>query len=374
MKNHSLTGNFLFYGTDQSLPEIRWLSAFSAPDPLLLLVKNGELNLIVSPLEKGRALKESKDAKVWTLEELGFPLETRRNMKKWMPAVLEKFEISEIKAPFNTPFGVVEYIRNAGIGVELVEGEICPERAIKTMDEFAAIQESQRATAAAMQSAVDLFKKSIISENGDLMLNGEPLTSDIVRTEINCTLLKHNCIGKDTIVAGGKQAADPHNRGNGVLRAGEAVVIDIFPHNEKTGYFGDMTRTFCKGEPSAELKSLYDAVLTAQLSALKMVKAGVSGDEIHRAVQKTFDELGYKTDMTKPEGYFHGTGHGVGLEVHESPRVSVNAPELACGNVVTIEPGLYYPDLGGVRIEDTVFVTESGFEFSAEFPKDFVIL
>lgn len=375
MNTDSSTDCFLLYGDDSTLPEIRWLTGFHAPDPLLLLMNKGVLHLIVSPLEKGRALKESHSARIWTLEELEIKKEDRRALSTWLPAVLQKFGISSIRAPFNTPFGVTEILREAGVHVQSVSGAICPSRAIKTEEEFRAIQKAQRATSKAMKHAFAVIRKSTIAENGELILDGQPLTSERVRAAINHQLLDAGCVGKDTIVAGGLQAADPHNRGNGILRAGEAIVMDVFPRNEKSGYFGDMTRTVCKGEPSAELLSLYHAVLKAQQAALAVVKAGVSGDIVHRTAQQVFDELGYKTDLTKsqPEGFIHGTGHGVGLEIHEAPRVSVNAPELKVGNIVTIEPGLYYPGLGGVRIEDTIYVTEDGFKFTATCPKNFVI-
>ncbi|MFC1467177.1 M24 family metallopeptidase [Verrucomicrobiota bacterium] len=376
MTDRSLTGNILLYGDDYSLPEIRWITGFYVTDPTLLLVNKGDLHLIVSPLEKGRALKESRNAKVWTLEELGIEKENCRALAEWLPAVMKKFRIRSIDAPFNTPFGVTEILRAADIKVKLVKGAFCPEREMKTETEFKAIQKSQRATAKAMKCAFSIIEKSTIDEKGRLMLDGKPLTSERVRAAINHQLLDEGCVGKDTIVAGGRQAADPHNRGSGVLKAGEAIVIDIFPRDEKSGYFGDMTRTVCKGEPSAELLSLYNAVLKAQKAALQAVKAGVTGDAVHKTAQRVFDELGYKTDLSKPEpeGFIHGTGHGVGLEVHEAPRVSLKAPKLKAGNIITIEPGLYYPELGGVRIEDTVYVTEDGFRFTATCPKKFVIL
>jgi Xaa-Pro aminopeptidase len=375
MAHHSLTGNLLLYGDDTSLPEIRYITGFNAPDPLLLLVNKGDVYLIVSPLEKGRALKESRNASVCTLDDIGIDKEDRRTLAQWLPAVLKKFEITSISAPFNTPFGVTEVLRSADIQVHLVEGAIYPQREIKTDDELKAIQNTQRATAKAMQRAFSVIEESEIDEEGRLILDGELLTSERVRAAINHQLLDEGCIGKDTIVAGGRQAADPHNRGSGVLCACEAIVIDIFPRCEKSGYFGDMTRTVCKGAPSAELQSLYNAVLNAQEAALSQVKAGVTGDAIHKTVQRVFDELGYQTDFTKPEpeGFIHGTGHGVGLEIHEGPRVSVNAPELRAGNVITIEPGLYYPKLGGVRIEDTVYVTDEGFKFTATCSKKFMI-
>jgi Xaa-Pro aminopeptidase len=374
MSEVSLTGNILLYGDDFSLPEIRWITGFSAPDPLLVLVTEGTVNMVVSPLEKGRALRESRGTRVWTLAELGVSASARGLLELWLPAVLTFFKISSVRAPFNTPFGVCEAVRAAGLEVVLVRGAIFPERAVKSEAEFGAIRFAQRATARSMRRAYELIGSSGVDSAGRLTLEGRVLTSERVRAAINGCLLEDGCVGRNTIVAGGGQSADPHHRGNGPLRAGEPIVIDIFPQHERSGYFGDMTRTVCKGAPSPELRRLYAAVRQAQERALDTVRAGVTGAAVHQAAQDAFSELGYVTDLTKrrPEGFIHGTGHGVGLEVHEAPRVSSGSPELIEGNVITVEPGLYYPGLGGVRIEDTVRVTKHGFEFAARCAKKFV--
>ncbi|MBQ6102340.1 MAG: M24 family metallopeptidase, partial [Kiritimatiellae bacterium] len=192
------------------------------------------------------------------------------------------------------------------------------------------------------------------------------LTSERARALVRETLLSRGCLDLEgSIVAGGRQAADPHEAGHGPLRAGEWIVCDIFPRDLCTGYWGDMTRTFMNGRPSAKLRRLYRAVADAQRLALSLVRPGAKGSDVHAAVARFFEESGWPSgrDATgRPYGFFHGTGHGVGLQIHEEPRLSVTGGELTPGMVVTVEPGLYYPDLGGVRIEDTVAVTTSGCE------------
>jgi Xaa-Pro aminopeptidase len=202
------------------------------------------------------------------------------------------------------------------------------------------------------------------------------LTSEIVRRLIHKTLIDHDCAGVETIVAGGDQATDPHERGHGILFAGQAIIIDIFPRSEKTGYWGDLTRTVCRGTAAPELKKLYHAVKAAQQAALRAVKPGVCADDVHAAAKVVFEKRGYKTEEVNGRhvGFIHGTGHGVGLDIHELPRVGTSGEILELGNIITVEPGLYYPGLGGIRIEDTLVVTEKGWRYLAPCAKKFELL
>jgi Xaa-Pro aminopeptidase len=163
----------------------------------------------------------------------------------------------------------------------------------------------------------------------------------------------------NTIVAGGVQACDPHGRGHGQLFARQPIVIDIFPRSIRTGYFGDITRTVVRGRASEAVRRQYDAVHRGQEVAFGLLRDGAKAAEVHRAVERHFVQAGFRTKRVggRHTGFFHGTGHGIGLELHEPPRISAaSLATLKTGHVVTVEPGLYYPETGGVRLEDVALV------------------
>jgi Xaa-Pro aminopeptidase len=188
---------------------------------------------------------------------------------------------------------------------------------------------------------------------------------------IDVELMKKGCTTKHTIVSCGEQSCQPHNVGSGPLRANEAIIFDVFPKDEQTGYYADISRTVVKGRASGPLKKMYKAVASAQKLVFKLAKNGAKGEIIHREVMKHLKSLGFKTGKIKGKmrGFFHGTGHGVGLDVHETPRISTARYTLKTGNVVTVEPGLYYPGIGGVRIEDMILITDDGCINLTKLPK-----
>jgi Xaa-Pro aminopeptidase len=174
-----------------------------------------------------------------------------------------------------------------------------------------------------------------------------------------------------TICAPGDQAVDPHEEGHGPIRANQPVVMDIFPRSEKTGYFGDLTRTVVRGRASFALHELYAIVHEGVRLGHRMLRPGVEGMKIHRAIQDLFERQGYRTGLRggRMQGFFHGTGHGLGLEIHEAPSIGKRPCVMRAGHVVTVEPGLYYLGLGGVRIEDVALVTANGSRCLTRVPK-----
>jgi Xaa-Pro aminopeptidase len=363
------------------------LSGFLAPDPVICLRAAGRRYLAVSSLEYGRAEKEAPVEELISFEELGL-MELARELKSGSRAFAATAanlvkragaEGSPVVVPPQFGVAYADELRARGLRVE-ADGRLFAElRRVKTESEISRIEEAQRAVEEVCAHAVGILEAAEVSGDGTLFWRGEPLTSEILRSEIDVELLRRGCTSDDgTIVAGGAQATDPHERGSGSLRAGEAIILDIFPRNQESRYYADMTRTFVKGEPGEGLQNMYDAVLEAQETALSMIRAGVNGRDVHDKVSDVLHERGYKTgkhdqEPGEPltEGFFHGTGHGVGLEVHEAPRVSTADEELKAGDVVTVEPGLYEPGVGGVRIEDLVVVTEDGCRNLTNFPKKF---
>ena len=268
------------------------------------------------------------------------------------------------------PANLYVKLTKLGLKLEFANGLLFPEREIKTAEEAAHVREGNRLCSVGFSAAEKILHGAKIKGH-TLVHRGRVVTSESVRFAMETAILEQGGNAQDTIVAGGDQACDPHERGSGPLRPHELIIIDVFPRVTKTGYFGDMTRTYLKGRPRAVQRRLVETVLIAQRAALKTMRAGVDGREVHRAVTETFDEAGYETKRTKTGsvGFFHGTGHGLGLEVHDPGRMSPAAPApLKLGSVLTVEPGLYYPGLGGCRWEDVVWVTKTGVQMLSKHP------
>ena len=367
------------------------LSGFLAPDPVIYLRvggKSGKGYLAVSSMEYGRAKRDARVDEVLSFDELDV-MNLARELKSGGRALaaattrlLERLGAanSPVAVPPNLAVVYADELRARGLAISPDAGLFAGLRRRKTKEEISSIERTQRAVEESCARAVGILRESEVAEDGTLVYGGETLNSERLRSEIDIELLRRGCAAEGTITASGAQAADPHERGQGPLMAGESIILDIFPADKASRYYADMTRTFVKGEPSEELQRMYDAVLESQEAALAMVRPGVNGRDIHKKVSDVLHEAGYETLLhdQKPgeplqRGFIHGTGHGVGLEIHEAPRVSTADEELVPGDVVTIEPGLYYPEIGGVRIEDLVVVTEDGCRNLTQFPKEFRI-
>jgi Xaa-Pro aminopeptidase len=272
--------------------------------------------------------------------------------------------------PGDFPAGLYKELRDIGLRVEISSGALFPEREIKSPSEAAAIREGNRCSAAGIAAAERLLRSCRVRA-GRLYLMGSALTSERVKVAVETACVEAGSVSDSTIVAGGDQACDPHNRGSGPLRANELIIVDVFPRVAATGFHGDMTRTFLRGRASDAQKAIVEAVRAAQLRALATIRAGVNGTEVHRRVSETFVERGFETRRTPrgSVGFFHGTGHGLGLEVHEPPRMNATFDyALRLGSVVTVEPGLYYPGVGACRIEDVVQVTARSPRMLSRYP------
>jgi Xaa-Pro aminopeptidase len=354
--------------------DMYYLSGFLAGDRFALLAQE-KTTILVSSMETGRAQKESKADKCMSTSEYNI-IELLKDGKKPNDAyvqVLAEFlrdnRIKNLGIPQSFPAGVYEHLRQH-FNIKIIESPAARLRMIKSPDEQEAIAASQRACERAMRRAVQLVSGS--EPRGDVLYRSdEPLTSEMVRGAIEVSLLEDGCEAADTIVAGGRQASDPHMRGTGPLPANLPIVIDIFPRSKISRYFADMTRTVLRGEASLEAAEMYEAVRLAQDAGLKAIRARVDGSEVHFRVSQVFTDQGYPE--REGRGFTHSTGHGVGLDVHERPSISEVGEILEDSAVVTVEPGLYYPEIGGVRLEDLVVVKESGSKNLTHFERQLVI-
>ncbi|MBA3273698.1 MAG: aminopeptidase P family protein [Chthoniobacterales bacterium] len=244
-----------------------------------------------------------------------------------------------------------------------------PEREAKTDDELKLMRRALSITESGMARAMEVLQASAPARGKKLEWSGRTLTSEILRAEIDSAILRAGGLPANTIVAGGDQACDPHERGSGPLFADSLIILDIFPRDAKSGYFGDMTRTVVRGRASDEQRRLWETVREGQELALKKMKPGVDGLKVHNEVKQLFTDRGFPTEVRngKQVGFFHGTGHALGLEIHEFPRFQKTV--FKPGQVLTVEPGLYYPGLGGVRIEDVAVVTATGNRLLSKFEK-----
>ena len=369
-----MSDTLLIVANSEINADLLYATGFFAPDPFVFFRHHGRTSVIMSDLEIDRARRDARVDEVISYTDACKPLEKRlgRRPKHYevITAVLQKKHIRSARVPSSFPLLLAEQLQKGGIRIWTDEKPILPQRETKRADEVRAIEQALRITEAGLAAGIATIRAATITRDNRLVLNGKPLTSERVRAEINSTIIRRGGIPTGTIVAGGNQACDPHERGSGPLRANQAIILDIFPRDEHTGYFGDMTRTVVRGRASEDLRRQFNAVRDAQHIALKKIRAGINGNTVHQAVQKLFEERGYKTGLRngRQSGFFHGTGHGLGLEIHEAPRVSIVRARLEAGHVVTVEPGLYYPGVGGVRIEDVVLLTTRGCRVLSKFP------
>ena len=357
--------------------DMLYATRFFAPDPFIFLQQNGRRTLVLSEMEMGRGRKQAEADEFVSFNELEREVQGKSKKappyEKVLAHFLRKRRVRSTIVPSSFPFGYAEELAANKIRVRATNGLFWPEREAKTDEELKLIGRALRITEAGMQRAMDVLRRSTIARDKKLKWSGKTLTSEILRAEIDTVLLHAGGMPTNTIVAGGDQACDPHERGYGPLFAHSLIILDIFPREAKTGYWGDMTRTVVRGRASDGQRKLWDTVNDGQQLALKRIKAGVDGMSIHKAIQKLFDQRGFPTEVRngKNVGFFHGTGHGLGLEIHEYPRLQ--KVTLKDRQVLTVEPGLYYPGLGGVRHEDVVVVTKSGCRILSRFPKQLEI-
>ncbi|CAN5667609.1 Xaa-Pro peptidase family protein [soil metagenome] len=342
-------------------------------DPFIFLEQNGTRTIVLSDLEIDRGKRQAKVDEILPYSQ--FEREVQGNatkapqFSKVLAHFLQSRRVRSALVPATFPLAYAEELASSNIKLQTAKDLFWPEREAKTDAELKLLRRALQITEKGMARAMEVLAKAQPGRGRKLKWSGRTLTSEILRAEIDSAVLRAGGLPANTIVAGGDQACDPHERGSGPLLADSLIILDIFPRDAKSGFFGDMTRTVVRGRASDEQRRLWETVREGQALALKKMKPGVDGLQLHNEVKQLFTDRGFPTEVRdgRQVGFFHGTGHGLGLEIHEFPRFQKTV--FKPGQVLTVEPGLYYPGLGGVRLEDVAVVTDTGNRILSRFEK-----
>jgi Xaa-Pro aminopeptidase len=368
----------LFHASSND-PDMLYFSRFRASDPYLAFTLGNKKIGLTVPMEFSRMSNESAFDEVLLLPEIREAAARRFKLPKGgvpddcqlVSHLAKVYGIDEFLVGARFPAGLAFKLKDAGLKITAAEtGGLLPQRLIKTAAEVESLRKGNRASAAGLRVVAKTLADSKI-RNGLVIHEGRTLTSERLHELISMATLAEGAVALDTIAASGDQGCDCHNAGSGPIRAGELIVVDIFPRRVEDGYWGDMTRTFLKGTASDAQRRMVRTVKRAHALGISVIKPGVTGGKVQDTVEAFFAKEGYKTikNSREPEGFFHAIGHGIGLEVHEGPSVRpASKQKLKKGMVVTVEPGLYYTGIGGCRIEDVVHVTAGGNEKISNAP------
>lgn len=348
------------------------------PEPFIFFRVKGRDHIVLSDSELDRARKQVRHCRVLALSQWQRKLDGDRRGQAASVAhvvhqIAREHRLKRFVVPASFPHGLARELRRLGIRLKVKSGPMFfADREFKSAEEIKKISATLMMAEVGLAEGIHALRNAKIGPGRRLLHHGALLTSEKLRAIIEIAIIHAGGTANQTIVAGGGQACDPHESGHGPLKAHEPIVIDICPRSRKTGYFGDITRTVVKGRASEGVRRLYDTVRRGQELALRQVRPGVSAREVHQAVVAFFTAEGYRTGKRggRLQGFFHGTGHGLGLEIHEPPRINATTTQTLCdGHVVAIEPGLHFPELGAVRLEDVVHITRKTGRNLAKFEK-----
>jgi Xaa-Pro aminopeptidase len=369
----------LIYADTIRSPEMRHEVPIMIPDPFLYLERDGESHVCLTAFEIDRLRAIPDGPEPHPYEEFGFDEWVAQRLPREQIYIevavtaCRSFGITEAVVPWSFPVEFADRLRAEGVAVRPDRDFFTSRRRVKSGAQLAGIRRAQRAAEAGMDAARDLLRRARPNGAG-LAVDGEPLTSELIKRAVIRAFTERGTVSEDFIVAHGPQSAVGHEMGSGPVEAGEPIVIDLWPRDVETACFADMTRTYVVGEPAEEIVRYHTLCKEALDRSLAAVRPGVAATDLFRLVCDLFHEAGQPTLLTKKageileDGFYHGLGHGVGLEVHEAPSLSRDPGELVAGDVITLEPGLYRHGHGGVRLEDLVLVTEDGAENLTDYP------
>jgi Xaa-Pro aminopeptidase len=351
-----------------------YATGFHVPDAFAFVESGGRTAILLSDLEIDRGRKQARVDVVEAYSELAAAVRRRKKSEPANAEVIAAFarrhKAARPLVPGDFPAGLAVSLAKHGVTVKPVDGHFWPQREFKTAEELHALSAASRITEAGLGRAMEILKASRIRKDRKLEWGGVALTAERLRAEAESAMLfAGGFASNNSIVACGGQACDPHERGHGPLRGHELIILDIFPRAAKTGFYGDLTRTVVRGRAGDAQRKLWETCLEGQKRALKALAPGADGKTIQDDVRRFFTEAGYPTAQRdgRWQGFFHGLGHGLGLELHEEPRIARTT--LRPGQVFTVEPGIYIPGIGGVRHEDVVVITDRGHRVLSRFPK-----
>jgi Xaa-Pro aminopeptidase len=361
-------------------PEMRHEVPVAIPDAFLYAEQDGRRVVVVSSLEATRINEADPSIEVLPPDAFGFD-ELLAEGTAIDAAVLEVYAracrelgVASASVPATFPVELADRLRENGIGIRADRELFSRRRRSKNSTEIAGLRRAQRACEAALDVSREMLRNATV--DGTLVLDGEPLTSERIRIAVERVFGAHGAFADEFTVAHGAQTAVGHEPGHGAILPGEPIVFDLFPRDRATGVYTDMTRTYVVGEPPAEIVEWHRLCKEALDRVVAAVKPGVNGRTLMKIAADLFEEHGHPTQFTKKpgevldSGFFHSLGHGVGLEVHERPWLSRVGDDLVPGDVIALEPGLYRPGLGGVRLEDIAIVTEDGIDVVTDYPYD----
>jgi Xaa-Pro aminopeptidase len=342
-----------------------YAAGFFVPDPFIYFKHKNTAYVVMSDLEIDRAKSQARADRVLSLSQ--YQRKLRRLGKT--PTTVDILDllfrergIRSLIVPANFSALLADQLRAKGFSVQIKRDPFFAEREIKNDQEVRQISESLRVARLGLEAGIRTLKRTRFGRDGYLYLNGAKLTSETLKTAVNTTIMAQGWLPSHTIISSGNQCVDPHHEGTGPIKAHASIIFDIFPRSQKNGYFGDLSRTVVRGRASERLKEIYATVQAGQQIGFDLIRDGVNGKEVHEKILALFAARGFRTGKIngRMQGFFHGTGHGLGLDIHEAPRIAPVDATLKSGHVVTVEPGLYYLGVGGVRLEDVVLVKRDG--------------
>jgi Xaa-Pro aminopeptidase len=371
----------LIHGDTMRTPELRHEVPLGIPDPFVYAEVDGRRIVAISSMEAARVEALGTDLEVRPLEEFGAD-ELRRSgidqhayARELAVRIAGGLGVRSAQVPRRFPLGIADALRSGGVELTVDQQLFDDRRRSKSGHELAGIRRAQKAAEAGMAVARDLLTRSEPS-NGGRAVDGEPLTCELLKERVQAAFLANGALADEMIVSHGAQTAIGHEMGSGPIGRDDVVLLDLFPVDLESACYSDITRTFAVGEVADEIRAWHELCREALNLAAAGIRPGVNGGDVHRRVSELFAEHGFPTQLTKAEGevlrdgFYHGLGHGVGLEVHESPSLGLIGEELVPGDVITIEPGLYRQGFGGVRVEDLLLVTDDGYELLTDCPYD----